>query len=163
VAAFVTAQARIKLYSELCRLNERVLYMDTDSIFFIERIGEYSPTLGNYLGQFTDEIDHSEGNHIIEFVSAGPKNYAYKLDSGITHCTVKGFTLNYLASLKLNYESIKNVVCNEMNKKIQVDQYKFLRNRYDWSITSGPIKKLYGFVYDKRILNEDMTSLPFGY
>ena len=32
VAAFVTAQARLKLYGILEKLNERVLYFDTDSI-----------------------------------------------------------------------------------------------------------------------------------
>ena len=31
VAAFVTAQARLKLYGILEKLNERVLYFDTDS------------------------------------------------------------------------------------------------------------------------------------
>ena len=32
VAAFVTAQARLKLYGILEKLNEPVLYFDTDSI-----------------------------------------------------------------------------------------------------------------------------------
>ena len=32
VAAFVTVQARLKLYEPLEKLNERVLYFDTDSI-----------------------------------------------------------------------------------------------------------------------------------
>ena len=34
VAAFVTAQARLKLYGILEKLNERVLYFDTDSIIY---------------------------------------------------------------------------------------------------------------------------------
>ena len=34
VAAFVTAQARLKLYEPLEKLNERVLYFDTDSIIY---------------------------------------------------------------------------------------------------------------------------------
>ncbi len=33
VAAFVTSQARLKLYSEMKLLDERVLYVDTDSFF----------------------------------------------------------------------------------------------------------------------------------
>lgn len=33
LAAFVTAQGRLSLYKELELLNDRVLYMDTDSIF----------------------------------------------------------------------------------------------------------------------------------
>ncbi len=34
VEAFVTSQARLKLYNEMKLLDERVLYVDTDSIFY---------------------------------------------------------------------------------------------------------------------------------
>ena len=84
IAAFVTAQARLKLYSEMKLLGERVMYVDTDSIIFKRVHDQYTPQLGDYLGQFTNEIDPSEGNHIIEFVSAGPKNYSFKLDTRIS-------------------------------------------------------------------------------
>ena len=91
LACFVTAQARLKLYGEMKKLNERVLYVDTDSIIYKRNLSTYTPTLGDFLGEFTNEIDPSEGDHIIEFVSAGPKNYSYRLDSGIVHSKVKGF------------------------------------------------------------------------
>jgi len=38
VAAYVTTQARIKLYKYLSKLRESVLYWDTDSVIFIQRI-----------------------------------------------------------------------------------------------------------------------------
>lgn len=38
IAAFTTAQARMKLYDVLDPLGERVLYYDTDSILYIERV-----------------------------------------------------------------------------------------------------------------------------
>jgi hypothetical protein len=86
----------------------------------------YFPKLGDYLGEWTDEVDKSEGNFITEFVSAGPKNYAYKLDTGVTHCTIKGFTLNYLTSLKVNFDTIKSLVTSETrNEKIGDDQLLF--------------------------------------
>ena len=69
--------------------------------------GEYKPSLGDYLGEFTNEIDPKEGSFITTFVSAGAKNYAYELDSGLAKFTVKGFTLNHIASLKVNYSTIK--------------------------------------------------------
>jgi len=137
------------------------LYFDTDSIFFASKPGDNEPALGNYLGQLTNEI--TEGKYIEEFVSAGPKNYAYKYDNGITHCTIKGFTQNYLTSLKITFESIKNIVCLDQNEKITVEQLKFVRNKKDWNISTKIENKNYGFVYDKRVLFDDLSTLPYGY
>ena len=61
-------------------LDERVLYVDTDSIFYKRNLDLYSPNLGDFLGEFTNEIDPLQGDLIIEFVSAGPKIYSYKLN-----------------------------------------------------------------------------------
>lgn len=163
IAAFVTCQARLKLFRELNKLGERVLYFDTDSIIFVSKQDEYEPPLGDFLGQFTDEIDPSEGNYIVEFVSAGPKNYAKLLDTGISSCTVKGFTLNHIASTKINFDTIKEIVCNNHQEKIAVDQLKFSRNKHNWQISTNTITKLYGFVYDKRIICENLDTLPYGY
>ncbi|XP_031554530.1 uncharacterized protein LOC116291500 [Actinia tenebrosa] len=53
LAAFTTAHARLKLYSVLEGLEERVLYFDTDSIIYLSREGEWEPDTGDYLGQLT--------------------------------------------------------------------------------------------------------------
>ena len=92
IAAMTTCHARLKLYREIARLGERVLYFDTDSIVFISRPGEYEPPLGNFLGEFTDELTCKEigckesnctkTHYITEFISAGPKNYSFKTDVG---------------------------------------------------------------------------------
>ena len=83
IASFVTCQARLKLYSELKKLGERVLYCDTDSIIFIQREGEYTPQLGDYLGQFTNEIDPSEGE-ITKAFASGSLNKIISLRSRTT-------------------------------------------------------------------------------
>ncbi|XP_071509045.1 uncharacterized protein [Diadema antillarum] len=60
IAAFTTAQARLKLYDVLDRLGERVLYFDTDSVIYVEREWnphDWQPVLGDYLGELTDELD----------------------------------------------------------------------------------------------------------
>lgn len=75
MASFVTTNARLKLLSEMHKLNSRVL--DSDSIFFTQKSGDYTPDLGDFLGEFTNELDPSEGNYISEFFSAGPKNYYF--------------------------------------------------------------------------------------
>ena len=115
------------------------------------------------MGEFTNEIDPKEGNFIKEFVSAGPKNYGYKLDTDVTHALVKGFTLNHTTSLTLNYDSIKEIVTENKNKKLIVKQLKFLRDKIDWNIQTNEVEKIYGIVYDKRVLIENFDTLPYGY
>ncbi|GIX98241.1 DNA-directed DNA polymerase [Caerostris extrusa] len=74
IAAFTTAWARLKLYQEMDKLGENVLYHDTDSIIYASD-GMNDPPLGNFLGEFTDEL---EGDEITTFVSGGPKIMAIK-------------------------------------------------------------------------------------
>lgn len=47
--------APLKLYSYLEKLEQRVLYADTDFIIFITKGNEWKPSLGDYLGYLTDE------------------------------------------------------------------------------------------------------------
>ncbi|GFR08218.1 uncharacterized protein TNCT_640001 [Trichonephila clavata] len=65
IAAFTTCHARLKLYSEIEKLNESVLYFDTDSIIY-KSDGINDPPLGNFLGEFTDELN---GGTITSFVT----------------------------------------------------------------------------------------------
>lgn len=65
LAAFTTAWARLKLYSEMDKLGRNVLYHDTDSIIYATT-GANDPSTGNFLGDFTDELD---GDTITTFVS----------------------------------------------------------------------------------------------
>ncbi|KAG5873795.1 hypothetical protein JTB14_024111 [Gonioctena quinquepunctata] len=57
IAAYTTAQARLKLYSYLDRLTNRVLYYDTDSVIYISRDGEWDVPTGYFLSEMTDELD----------------------------------------------------------------------------------------------------------
>ncbi|CAC5401455.1 unnamed protein product [Mytilus coruscus] len=77
LAAYTTSQARLKLCSYLEKLGQHVLYSDTDSIVFTVKEDEWEPSLGDYLGDLTDETPE---NKITHFVTGGPKNYAYKLN-----------------------------------------------------------------------------------
>jgi hypothetical protein len=168
IASFVTCYARLKLLDLLEKLDNRVLYFDTDSCVFISRVGCWEPELGDYLGDLTNEIDGDEGNHIVEGVFPGPKNYAYRTDFGKTTCKVKGFSLNYTAEQNVNFESMKQMILKEMHSnddkiKINVEQSVITRDRKTWTICSGIISKVYSHVYDKRILNNDFTTLPYGY
>jgi len=104
VAAFTTCHARLKLYSYLDRLQQQVLYYDTDSVVYQWKEGQQEIETGDFLGQMTDEL---EGDIITEFISGGPKNYGYKTRSGKFECNIRGFTKNVRTQKELNYQSMR--------------------------------------------------------
>lgn len=80
IAAYTTAQARLKLYSCLELLGERVLNYDTDSVIFVSKEGLNEPATGDFIGDTTNELAaYGDGSYITEFVCGGPKNYAYQV------------------------------------------------------------------------------------
>src|SRR5271170_7216804 len=87
IAAYTTAQARLKLYSYLEKLGERVLYFDTDSVIYVTKPGQELLPTGSFLGELTDELEeYGSGASIHEFVSGGPKNYAYTVVNSAGGC-----------------------------------------------------------------------------
>ena len=167
IAAFTTAQARLKLFNELDQLGDRTLYFDTDSLVYVQRDNapdEYRPSLGDYLGELTDEVD---GHNILSFVSGGPKNYAYKLDNGTTVCKVKGITLNYNNSQIINYDVMRHMITNIGNDDAGCvstsNQYQITRDIKRQRITTKSTEKKYKVVYDKRIITHNFKTVPYGY
>ena len=165
LAAFTTAHARLRLYDVLDSLNQKVLYFDTDSVIYVIRDGEDEPVIGDFLGDLTDELG---GKHIVEFVSAGPKNYAYRLNDETVCCKVKGFTLNHENAKNVNFDSM----CSE------VFLWHFFRSSASLSIENprqicrDPKRqclfnrhqaKSYSVVYDKRRVLQNMDTLPYGH
>ena len=102
------------MYTYLDNLQTRALYVDTNSVLFIQtRDGVALVNTGDCLDEMTSELKPSE--HISEFVSGGPKNYAYKThntETGAekTVCKMRGVTLNYSASQLVNFERIKQMI-----------------------------------------------------
>ena len=106
VAAFVTAQAILKLYEPLEKLNERVLYFDTDSIIYHHKPHLWNPTIvNNRLGEWTDEVPSAR---IVKFVGMGPKNYGYEfVDKDANRKStrkVKGLTLDNNTSPVIHFD-----------------------------------------------------------
>lgn len=165
IAAYTTAHARLKLYSELEKLNSQVLYFDTDSVIYVvneKDKNHYDPPLGDYLGEFKDELD---GQTIDEYVSGGPKNYAYKIkETGETVCKVRGFTLNYNNSQRINFESMKDLVKTlDFTHKIVIENPFKIKRVKDFRIVTANENKKYGLVYDKRYLYNDFFTRPYGF
>lgn len=134
-----------------------------DSIIYYTKEGDFEPSLGDGLGELTNELTKCDGDYIVEGVFSGPKNYSYKTNNGTTKCVVKGFSVSYITSLNINFESLKEIVLNDREARITVDQMKFKRSKNSWDINTSVIKKIYKFVYDKRILIENYNTLPYGF
>ena len=92
------------------RLQRRVLYFDMDSVIFTQQDGEYEPPTGEFLGDLKCETD---GEPITAFVSGGPKNYAYRLESGETVRKIRGFTLGSGNARLLNFDTMEDMVLND--------------------------------------------------
>ena len=174
IGSYVTTGARLHLYQYLDKLQQRALYTDTDSVIFIQpRDGAALVPTGDCLGAMTSELKPDE--YISEFVSDGPKNYAYKTLNTVTGaestvCKLRGFTLNYSASQLINFERIKRMILsgNETEtvtvhtaRKIKRKRGKDGEGRVQ--IVTEPEDKTYRVSFLKRRRLRDNTSVPFGY
>jgi hypothetical protein len=120
IGVFTTAYGRMELYRELDRLQDQVLYCDTDSIIYKynkNNTQHKQIAVGEYLGQWKDELEDKQGrNTIVQFVSGGPKNYAYKLDrkddkGRQEYLKVKGINLRaYAAQRVVTRDAMKRLV-----------------------------------------------------
>lgn len=128
IACFTTSYARFKMYKALDILQERVLYMDTDPVIYTQKPTETVLPTGNYLREFTSELD--EGDHITEFVAAGPKNYAYVTHQGKQCYKVRGFTLNERGQKILHFSSVKDLVLSEILQPEDEPRTLTLNNPY---------------------------------
>ena len=165
VAAYTTAQARLKLYSYLEPLGERALYYDTDSIIYVSNtnIHEYEPSTRTLLGEMTDELScYGIGSYITSFVSGGPKFYAYKVKKpdGTCTCKVKGIRLNYANAEKINFDSIRDLVIGEIPPILLTFDSITRTNIHDVTLEENKICKP---VYAKRRFINLHKSYPYGY
>ncbi|XP_046592940.1 uncharacterized protein LOC124293939 [Neodiprion lecontei] len=92
IASYTTAQARLKLFSFLEKLDRRVFYYDTDSVIYtrnLRRPNEYEPPTGNFLGDLTDEGGNVQGErHITESRNELENQLrGHQADGGRSRCT----------------------------------------------------------------------------
>ena len=92
----------------------RLLYSDTDSIFYARKDGA---TGGIHEGEQLGDMKREYANRrIIEFVSAGPKNYSYRHVNSANNndeqfvTKVRGFELNSEAVASIHFETVKQVM-----------------------------------------------------
>ncbi|KAL3087668.1 hypothetical protein niasHT_028974 [Heterodera trifolii] len=117
ISLFTTSMARLYLYEALKKVDDtpgcEILYFDTDSIIYVHpEDNDPLPTGKGHLGELTDEKpDHN----ILEFISAGCKNYGLKLqrkDNGeiCFDLKIRGFTLDEQTVQKIHYDTVKDQI-----------------------------------------------------
>ena len=144
------------------QLEDRALYCDTNSITYRHVEGMYNPPLSELVGGMTDELG---GTYITEYVSNGPKNYAYRAGDGKQVITVKGFTLNFVASQPLTFDVMKEMAISEQKEHIIVTESRKVRKDLKRrQINTLSSLMLYQRIFDKRVRGaHNHTSLPYGY
>ncbi|KAK3753686.1 hypothetical protein QZH41_013132, partial [Actinostola sp. cb2023] len=160
-AAFVTSFARLKLYRYLEELQERVLYFDTDSIFDVTHPGQTLLPLGDYLGDLTSELKRP-GDFIREFVSTGPKSYAYVTDQGDKEVKCKGIPLNVTSSAVVNFKTMLRLVEGMEEKYVVTEPHRIQRDAKRRQLKTVQMCKDFRVVYDKRV-RRGVHTVPYGY
>ncbi|KAK3708940.1 hypothetical protein QZH41_002810 [Actinostola sp. cb2023] len=145
-AAFVTSFARLKLYRYLEELQERVLYFDTDSIFYVTHPGQVLLPLGDYLGDLTSELKRP-GDFIREFVSTGPKSYAYVTDQGEKEVKCKGIPLNVMSSAVINFKTMLRLVEGMEEKYVVTEPHRIQRDAKRRQLKTVEMSKDFRVVY----------------
>jgi hypothetical protein len=122
--------------------------------------GKNTVKTGWLLGDWTDEL--GKGVWIVDWESTGPKSYCYKTNTGEVVCKIKGFTLNYETSKKINSDSINNILENKDNK-ISTQYHRITRDTKTKELLNKIETKEFAFVYDKRVILENFDTIPFRY
>lgn len=158
IGIFTTAHARLKLYNEFLEpCGHRLLYCDTDSCIFYYNVSE-DPSriikLGNYLGDPTSEVGcksaYDEIEWIDEFVSGGPKHYAYKTNKGKCTIKVKGLNLRQKhVSETISFDAMKKIVLSPNDHAI-VFHSKEIRINHEHELVNKDIEKTYQLSFTKR-------------
>ncbi|KAL3109569.1 hypothetical protein niasHT_011207 [Heterodera trifolii] len=190
VAAFVTSYGRLHLYDYMEQVSAidgaELLYCDTDSIYYVNKMGGPCVAEGEALGQMKRELTD---RRIVEFVAGGPKNY------GIRHTArdgtderanlkIRSFRLSYTAQQLLTFEAMKDLTLATYNidgpiddaldnddlyvygggehRAIRVNFPQIDRNVYADLYTHDAHKDYRPF-YAKGRVRPGMQTRPFGY
>lgn len=137
---------------------------------FLARPGFPEPELGPYLGCLTDQLcdDYAPGSFITEFVSAGPKNYAYRVAIGgdlnniKTVIKVRGISINSSCHDTVTFDRLKDMVVND-TPHTTVNIPSQIARVPGWRIVTRPTTKTWQVCLNKRRRVDKEITVPFGY
>ena len=123
---------------------------------------------GDYVGYLINEMEqYGPGSFIQEFVSGGPKNYAFSVfcpstGKRATKCKVKGINLNYENSKVFNFTTLRDMIL-ENAAPVHVDNSKKIKRKQGGVVVSELETKGYKVVFKTRRLMDDFDSLSHGH
>ena len=127
----------------------------------MSRPGDEEPEVGDYLGDLTSELN--DGESIVCFCSAGPKNYAFQTNKGKEVVKIRGFTLNRVNSQKLTFDVMKQMIFSKGDPINIVNDHKITRHPLTHRIYNRVEVKKYGVNYTKRMVMDNLDTLPYGW
>ena len=168
IASAVTANARLRLLAALEAVGERLIYCDTDSIYYLRQNTEPSifgtdPLLreGRHLGDWELEPP------IQEMCVAAKKTKCIMYKNGKKKMSAKGITLTHANTQKLTHETmIKQVqafVSGSPLEPIETKKRLFERvtsDPQDYHIRIRVANKMFQPVYDSRVFGDGFKTYP---
>ena len=145
-------------------------FLLTDSVCFLSKPGHPEPPTGQFLGDLTNQLedDYGPGSFCTEFVSGGPKNYAYRvavqgdLQKIKTVIKVRGITINSSCSDTITFERLKEMVLNNVGKT-DVNIPSQIARLKGWKIVTRPTSKTWQVCLTKRRRIDTSVTTPYGF
>jgi hypothetical protein len=160
VAAFTTANARLRLYEQMRRVDHNILYCDTDSIVYVDD-GSVHVNIGDSLGEWTDEL--GQNDYITKWLCTAPKSYSYKTFNNKECVKIKGFTLHHRNADILNSRVMEEII-DGVRDKITIKDSQISRDKKTKNVINRETVKSFSLNFNKRsVVSDNFDTLPWGY
>lgn len=169
LAALITAYARIKLMRTIESIGvKRVLYCDTDSVYYIESPGDPPVPTSSVLGGLEDDL---KGGRLVDlFVSTGPKAYGCCVEwsdgKREEKIRLKGFP-NVTGNRDVLSRSSMLRAWTEAEYKVVKKLRNFAKHRYTHEVTTVENQRSYRNTFGKRralrLTDGNIVSVPLGF
>jgi hypothetical protein len=126
----------------------------------VDRPGGNTVETGDSLGDLTDEL---EGDYITKWCGTGPKSYAYDTSKGKGVCKVKGFTLNHENKQKINGGVMDSMIQGITGSVSISKKGAITRDPKTKNIVNKDQTKTFSLGYNKRVIQDNYDTLPYGY
>lgn len=162
IGVFTTSLARLHLLKILQKTDRQTLYCDTDSVMYIEKDGCETLTVGDLLGDLTDELP--ENTYIKTYLCSGPKSYCLGLNDGSFTMKIKGISLNHTNAQTIDFQTMKSIVLGE-REHVELPKSNIIsRVKHHGIIYNRPHSKKFRLVFNKRVIDRcTYDTTPYGF